>query len=121
MLVAIARGIIDLSERKFSHLSILKLSLDSLIKLTPIKNNKKNDIQWSSDFILFSNKAPKEYPAKGITAWKLPKYNPITRGCINLMFLTQIPLHTDTAKASIDNPTDIKIISTKDTQSPVFC
>ena len=71
----------------------------------PIIDSRAKAIQWSMETIASWNCAPSSQPIRGIRAWKPPNQAPQRRQCPARGRPADSPLHTDTAKASIDRLT----------------
>lgn len=73
--------------------------------LPPMSTSSPNAIQLDTAEITFSNAAPRRYPIIGMSAWNPPNHAPHISMWRGFTPPIASPLQTDTANASIDNPT----------------
>lgn len=104
MLVATASGSMARGAKEVPRLSSSWLR-DSRIMFRPMRPKSRKAIQWSILEIRLWNRLPSSQPKKGISPWKPPNHSPAVSAWLRVTRPADSPLHTDTAKASIDRPT----------------
>ena len=77
----------------------------SRIMLIPIMHRRNSATYLETASMYWRIVPPQIYPSVGISAWNPPKYSPATSPVFTGCILVFKPLHTETAKASIDRPT----------------
>ena len=104
MLVAIAAGIITVKPNSLL-VPLHSPFRFSRIMLIPIMHRRNSATYLETASIYWRIVPPQIYPSVGISAWNPPKYTPAISPAFAGCFLVFKPLQTETAKASIDNPT----------------
>ena len=104
ILVAIAAGTITVKPNA-PFVSLHSPFRFSRIMLIPIMHRRNSATYLETASMYWRIVPPQIYPSVGISAWNPPKYSPATSPIFTGCILVFKPLHTETAKASIDRPT----------------
>lgn len=104
ILVAIAAGTITVKPNA-PFVSLHSPFRFSRIMLIPIMHRRNSATYLETASMYWRIVPPQIYPSVGISAWNPPKYSPATSPVFTGCILVFKPLHTETAKASIDRPT----------------